>query len=445
MLLKVRSDFAVLERKLYRLVIARLDGDRICDASYSDHILELTLKGIGGFMLTGGERDEVKSLLAKAQSLAEEPLFIASSVERGLGERVKDATLFPGPMAFAAALGVNGSRNLPLIKRGLAAMAAEAADFGITMPLIPAFQPDGGSEEGEDIAPSPSGHIMERLALEYAEAFRDKGLSLWWEHISPSSDPCYRPALPRSCAGDGPGIVARTVATEDNPAACIASGADLLVGPDDPDAVVSELIRDLTGERVDAILERIDRARPRSASEGSPVMLPVDYQGNEELSREIAQRAVTLVKGRGKFLPVRDSDNLPLIYSGDVEYFITSPLRFFVKQASHESKPLPTHERPVVFLLFGNGENGKGPINAEAGRERATERLIRGMSPSIAVSFGSPHLLSGFKGADILIAAYDSSAAAQEAAFNCIIGERHFEGGLPVEVAILTKKGPVRP
>jgi len=48
----------ILEKRLYQLIIARLNGDRIESQGYQKNIIELVKKGIGGFILFGGEKDK---------------------------------------------------------------------------------------------------------------------------------------------------------------------------------------------------------------------------------------------------------------------------------------------------------------------------------------------------------------------------------------------------
>ncbi len=64
-----------LEQKLYQLIINRLDGDKLSSVSYREQAIALVNKGIGGFILFGGKKDETKSFIDKLQSLSETTSF----------------------------------------------------------------------------------------------------------------------------------------------------------------------------------------------------------------------------------------------------------------------------------------------------------------------------------------------------------------------------------
>lgn len=125
------------EQKLYQLIISRLDGAKISSAHYQQETFELVEKGIGGFILFGGEKNEVKGFVTRLQSISEIPLFIASDIERGAGQQIMGATPFPSLMAVAAAIDKKKSGDVKILCDAINAVAAEAIDAGINMPLIP--------------------------------------------------------------------------------------------------------------------------------------------------------------------------------------------------------------------------------------------------------------------------------------------------------------------
>jgi len=125
------------QNKLYQLIINRLDGDKVHSQSYQEQIFKLVQKGIGGFIIFGGEMDEVRAFIDKLQSMSETPLFVASDIERGVGRQIKGGTRFPCQMAVSAAIRKDMPEDVSLLRDAVNAIALEAIDVGINMPLIP--------------------------------------------------------------------------------------------------------------------------------------------------------------------------------------------------------------------------------------------------------------------------------------------------------------------
>jgi beta-N-acetylhexosaminidase len=171
-MLKNRADGLTLEKKLYQLIISRLDGYNIHSRYYRERTFNLIEKGIGGFIIFGGRRDEIKYFIQETQSISEMPLFIASDIECGVGKQIEDATQFPCQMAMAAAIDKKDPGNIELLKDALKAVACESVDVGINMPLIPVLDvnqnPDNPiictrafSDNPEDVAWFGSWYIKE--------------------------------------------------------------------------------------------------------------------------------------------------------------------------------------------------------------------------------------------------------------------------------------------
>jgi beta-N-acetylhexosaminidase len=125
------------KQKLYQLIISRLDGESISSAPYREKISSLIQNGIGGFIVFGGMKDEVKQFITSAQSASNIPLFIASDIEKGVGQQVEGTTAFPCQMALAAATDYNHPADLKAFDAVFEAVADEAIDIGINMPFIP--------------------------------------------------------------------------------------------------------------------------------------------------------------------------------------------------------------------------------------------------------------------------------------------------------------------
>ena len=126
-----------LEKLLYQLVISRLNGDRIHYASYRGALFDLAKKGIGGFIIFGGSKGEIRDFIRELQSISDIPLFIAADIERGVGQQIKGAVSVPCQMAIAAALDRSNPEDTLLLENMLKDVAYEALDNGINMPLMP--------------------------------------------------------------------------------------------------------------------------------------------------------------------------------------------------------------------------------------------------------------------------------------------------------------------
>jgi beta-glucosidase-like glycosyl hydrolase len=127
-------------RNYYQCIVPRLDGGEI--RKNFGRYRSLVRKGIAGFIVFGGELDEVRNCIGELQEEARLPLIIASDLERGLGQQLRGGTLFPPAMALASAfrnanLAGGGSKGIGAIRRSFSALAAEAAYAGINAVLAP--------------------------------------------------------------------------------------------------------------------------------------------------------------------------------------------------------------------------------------------------------------------------------------------------------------------
>jgi beta-glucosidase-like glycosyl hydrolase len=296
----------LLEKKIYQLIISRLDGEGIRSVSYQGKIFKLVEKGIGGFIIFGGKKDEVKHLIEKIQLISETSLFIASDIERGVAQQIQKSTIFPCQMAIAAAIEKNRPEDIAVLENAVKAIADEAKDIGINMPLIPVLDinqnPDNPiictrafSDNPENVAwfgskyirtlessgliscakhfpghgdTSTDSHIllpvinksyedvMNMDIMPFREAVKTGVSSIMIGHLSiPAID--YKPASLSKKIITGilreklgfEGLVLTDALnmnalkdTKDVPVQCIKAGADILLHPVEPDLTVKELI-----------------------------------------------------------------------------------------------------------------------------------------------------------------------------------------------------------
>jgi beta-glucosidase-like glycosyl hydrolase len=127
-------------RNYYEVIVPRLNGADIRDDF--KRCLSLVRKGIAGFIIFGGALGQVRRYVKRLQEEAPLPLIIASDLERGLGQQLKGATIFPPAMAIASAFSKtnfqgNGLKHRELSRKSFSSVAAEAAYAGINTIFAP--------------------------------------------------------------------------------------------------------------------------------------------------------------------------------------------------------------------------------------------------------------------------------------------------------------------
>jgi beta-glucosidase-like glycosyl hydrolase len=515
-----------LEKKLYQLIITRLDGEDISSGCYQETIFELVRKGIGGFIIFGGKKAEVKCFIDKIQSISEIPLFIASDIERGVGQQIQNTTVFPCQMAMAAAIDKNRPEDVTILENVIKAIAYEARDIGINMPLIPVLDvnqnPDNPiictrafSDNPEDVAWFGSEYIrtLESTGIiSCAKHFPGHGdtstdshillpiINKSYENLMNMDIMPFREAIHAGTSGimighlsipaidSKPASLSKKIITdilrkdlgfegliltdalimnalkdiENVPAQSMKAGADVLLHPADPDLTFKGLMsavesEEITEEQIATAINRILKIKVRLKNIERH---EIDYQRHEILSSQVTAKSISLFKNTPGLLPFSDQNKVHVIFAGDEQFFQTSPLKSYFKKVStingtkyNENYPSPIplpqgegargrvkdvfSEQIVLFAVFTSVAAWKGSSGIGEDERNRMNELIRKAKHSIVVSFGSPYVLRHFKGADVLIAAYEATDRAQRAVLNCLEGRMDFKGRLPVKLNIL--------
>ncbi len=304
-----------LRQKAAQMVVLRVDGGVPRD----------TL-GVGGVELAGG--DAVRAALAtdSLRRAARVPPLVLARLDRGVGGVLRGATEFPAPSELGTAA---------INPRAARAVAAEARAVGIDLAYVPGVRlPHTGPASVGDVpangaAAATAGFLRELRAagvLSVVGAFapprpaRAAVQTLHWDRAALEAGPlaALRSAVQDSAAGVQLGWVALPALTGDSvplplsavasagvvrrdlafdgllvadvgpgsplrlrlgagaPVAAVAAGADLLLGVDDPAAVVGALVAAVEGgrlpaARVDEAVRRIFAAKERMRVERTRV------------------------------------------------------------------------------------------------------------------------------------------------------------------------------
>lgn len=175
-----------LEEKVGQLIACRYSG-RFVNLD-SEYINELkTLIGeqkIGGLILFAGNVYETAHLTNLLQEKAEIPLLIASDLERGLGNQIDGATLFPPVMSLGAA----DSTELAYLMGKITALEARA--IGIHMTYAPVvdvnINPDNPIINVRSFGEDPV--QVSRLAGSFLKGCQENGLIATAKHFPGHGD-----------------------------------------------------------------------------------------------------------------------------------------------------------------------------------------------------------------------------------------------------------------
>lgn len=106
------------------LPAVRWDAERGFDGEREAITRALAL-GVGGFIIFGGQREQVAALVADARARSRTPLLIGADLERGAGQQFTGATGLP-PLAALASLG-----ERDVLRRAARLTATEARALGV--------------------------------------------------------------------------------------------------------------------------------------------------------------------------------------------------------------------------------------------------------------------------------------------------------------------------
>ncbi|GER94543.1 hypothetical protein A45J_2306 [hot springs metagenome] len=486
-----------LEKKLYQIIINRLDGDNIQSEKYRNKIFKLVKKGIGGFIIFGGEKEEIRNFIAELQTASEIPLFIASDIERGVGQQIKGATNFPCQMAVAAAIDKNRPEDILLLNMIIQSIIDEAIDIGINLPLIPVM--DVNQNQDNPIictrAFSDNPEIVTWFGLHYIKFIEDSCLISCPKHfpghgdtkedshislpvITKSKDDLMKTDLMpfiksieigvssimighlKVTALDSmPASLSKKIITDvlkkefgfnglvitdalnmgalkdygNIPVECINAGVDILLHPADADITVKELLSAIKSREINE--GQIDSALERIIRAKKRFNNIKKTDVNYKAHAFISEQVFDMSITLMKSKP----DILPLS-SSDKDTYIT----FAGENEIYKSSLLKNHFNSelnianpelLIIAIFTDVSAWKGSSGISDREKQRIIRLVKQAKKSIVISFGSPYVLRHFKDASVLIAAYEPSEQAQMAVIKCLKGEIDSSGKLPIIIS----------
>jgi len=266
----------------------------------------------------------------------------------------------------------------------------------------------------------------------------------------------------------------------------LEAGADLLLKPADPDAVlrgVREAVMKgrLKEERINQSARKVLAAKydlglvKERITPVEAIDMNVAGRESTELAQEIAEHAITLVRNDDKLVPLnslkRDAHIFNLaITNGDDRSWIANAFSSAIGRTlcslpgdpslcgrkvetvvlddrSSDAEVQKALERAkgadlVVASLYGRVRTGQArSVGLPEPGAKALSAFIGSKLPLITISFGNPYLLQSFPELRTYVVAYGDMPSLQQAAARALLGEIDITGKLPISLPGLYPRG----
>ena len=257
----------------------------------------------------------------------------------------------------------------------------------------------------------------------------------------------------------------------------VLAGADMLLKPEGADATLPmrglrEAVRSgrLTEKRIEDSARRILAAKydlglvKQRLTPIDEIDRAVSSRDALQLAREIAERAVTLVRNDAKLVPLAslrpDARIFNLaITNGDDRLSVANPFVAAMARSGRRLETVVLDERSseadvqkaleraqgadlVIASLYGRVRTGQSTsIGLPQPGTRALNQLLSRNAPVIGISFGNPYLLQNFPALKTYMVAYGDMPALQQATARALLGETDITGRLPISLPSLYVRG----
>jgi beta-N-acetylhexosaminidase len=257
----------------------------------------------------------------------------------------------------------------------------------------------------------------------------------------------------------------------------VLAGADMLLKPEGADASLPlrglrEAVRAgrITEKRIEESARRILAAKydlglvKQRLTPIDEIDRAVSTREAQQLAREIAERAVTLVRNDARLLPLNNLRpdarifNL-VITNGDDRLYIANSFVAAMARSGRRLETVVLDERSseadvqkaleraagadlVIGSLYGRVRTGQSSsIGLPESGVRALNTLLGRNAPVVGISFGNPYLLQSFPTMKTYMVAYGDMPALQQASARALLGETDITGRLPITLPALYARG----
>lgn len=255
----------------------------------------------------------------------------------------------------------------------------------------------------------------------------------------------------------------------------LEAGADLLLKPADVDAAFRG-VRDavlkgrLKEQRIDESARRILAAKydlglvKQKITPIEAIDISVAGKESNDLAREIAEHAITLVRNEDNLVPLRSLKPDARIFNlaitnGDDRLWIAGTFASTMARGGRKMETVVLDDRSsekdvrdaldrakkadvVVASLYGRVRTGQArSVGLPEPGAKALSELIKNKAKIVGISFGNPYLLQSFPGLRTYLIAYGDMPSLQQAAARALLGQIHITGKLPISLPGLYPRG----
>ena len=237
----------------------------------------------------------------------------------------------------------------------------------------------------------------------------------------------------------------------------IEAGADVLLMPPDPDAVIRAVLAAvargrLSKQRIDESVSRVLEAKLRVGLfkkkfvDLDGVSDALDSPDEAAHAQDVADRAVTLVRNEGAFLPLAAPNQTCVLISAGLKISAFGQ-RFaeeFRRRAPQARVTFLDNAMPAAALdaAAGNVSDCSAVIfatfttNPALAEDLAAflQKLTEGAIPVGLVSLGNPYLVKDFPRASLYVAAFSTAPPSEVSVAKALFGEISLTGKLPVTI-----------
>lgn len=263
--------------------------------------------------------------------------------------------------------------------------------------------------------------------------------------------------------------ITKHYSTEQVALMCVNAGIDLILMPQGEELTISTIENavnsgSISVDRIDRSVTKILNAKKwlklydNKLVDVSKVSQVVNNSDALNLSQQIADESITLVKNDGKLLPFKKdaADKIMIVSMNNGNDKANSDLfsgEFYNKSKQHFGKltvydvmgdfnyadtiindAVNNNYETILIPVYAKVKIMTGTVGLPQSQLDLINTLVAKGKKVIVVSFGNPYLIQGFTEINSYVCAYGDSESTIRAGIKALLGEINFKGKLPVTI-----------